>query len=388
MDISKSVLTQVNLFDSVILLLYLLGIVYISKKYLNISVNFFYLFITIGLLHFAFTFLYLNYTLSNVSDSVGYFRRALYIFENWSDTFGQGSYFIYFILYPLIHYLELNYFGLFFLFSFLGLIGFHFLFKITITGNNYKWTRFYFILLLPNVHFWTVAIGKDSLMFFAICWLSYSYYYRLKFYNLLIPLLLIGFLRIHILVFIFLSFAITLTFLNKKIGIVNKLLWVFVILGSIYASSTLILNRVGIQDIQEFGNRIEELQFVNQGGGSSVDMSDRSILVKWLSFLFRPLFFDAHNLLSVFISFENLIWIGILLKIFLNFRNKIIIERIRFFYWVMIISFIGISIPLSYILTNLGIAIRQKVIVFPFMFLSLLIVNSNLKLVKSIKKYE
>ena len=382
MEISKSILTQINLLDIAILLFYLLGVAYLSKKFLKISAKFFNLFIIIGLFHFAFTLLYYYYTLSNVSDSVGFYRRALYVFENWSDAFGQGSFFIYFILYPLIHYLGISYFGLFFLFSFLGLTGFYFLYKIVININSYKWSNLYYLLLLPNVHFWTVAIGKDSLIYFAICWLLYNYYFQKKWRYFLIPILIIGLVRIHILVFITIAFLITLFFLNKKIKIVNKVILVSIISGIIYAASSIILQRVGIQEIQDIGSRLEELQFINQGGGSSVNMADENILIKWLAFLFRPFFFEAHNIFGLIVSIENIVWVAIFLKIFFNIRTKLKVNKIKLFYWASFISVFAISIPSAYILTNLGIAIRLKIMIFPFILVVFFIIHNNINSIK------
>ena len=124
MEISREILTRVTILDISVILMYIIGIVALAQKFRDVSVKFVRLFALVGITHLFFTFVYYFYTLNNVADSIGYYRRVLYLFDNWGDTFGQGVNFIYFTLYPLIKFFGLSYFGSFFFYSFVGCVPF------------------------------------------------------------------------------------------------------------------------------------------------------------------------------------------------------------------------------------------------------------------------
>ena len=168
MEISREILTRVTILDISVILMYIIGIVALAQKFRDVSTKFIRLFLFIGITHLFFTFVYYFYTLNNVADSIGYYRRVLYLYDSWGETFGQGTTFIYFTLYPLVKYIGLTYFGSFFIYSFFGLLGYYFLLKILIKISGGTWSPIFFLMLMPNLHFWTVAIGKDSLIFFGI----------------------------------------------------------------------------------------------------------------------------------------------------------------------------------------------------------------------------
>ena len=209
MEISREILTRVTILDISVILMYIIGIVALAQKFRDVSVRFVRLFALVGITHLFFTFVYYFYTLNNVADSIGYYRRVLFLFDNWGETFGQGTTFIYFTLYPLVKFLGLTYFGSFFVYSFFGLLGYYYLLKILIGISNVKFTKWFYLLLLPNIHFWSVAIGKDSLIFFGISFLAYLYFFRKKWFLYIFPILLVAFIRLHVLFFILLAFGFT-----------------------------------------------------------------------------------------------------------------------------------------------------------------------------------
>ncbi|MCD7914412.1 MAG: hypothetical protein LUG96_03560 [Tannerellaceae bacterium] len=153
---------------------------WLSEKIKAKSYAYYYLFLMIGIEHLLFTYVYYAYSLSNVVDSTGYYRNVYYIYHSWSETVGLGTAFINFTLYPLVHFFRLSYFGCFFVYSFLGLLGFYYLISIAAGIYNFQWTKLLLVLLLPNLHFWTVGLGKDSLIFFAICKIIYNVFYSKK----------------------------------------------------------------------------------------------------------------------------------------------------------------------------------------------------------------
>lgn len=106
--------------------------------------------------------------------------------------------------------------------------------------------------------------------------------------------------------------------------------------------------------------------------GSGIDLSGLPYPLKVLTFLFRPLFFDAHNFFAYLVSFENLIQI-FLLVFFLKNRfltllkfSPVIIRACFLFYIIGALAF-------APIMSNLGIIIREKNMIMPAFLIFILI---------------
>jgi hypothetical protein len=369
MEISHEILTRVTILDISVILMYIIGIVALAQNFRKVSIRFVRLFVLIGITHLFFTFVFYFFSLDSVTDAVGYYRRMLFFFDNWGETFGQGSHFIYFTLYPLVKFFGLTYFGCYFVYSFLGLLGYYFSLKVLNNISSGRWSNWYLILLLPNLHFWTVAIGKDSLVFFAISFFAYNYYFNKKWIYQLLPIFLIGAVRLHILVFIIIAFGIAQLFLNDKLKVVYKILIVVIIITIMAILYPLVLERVGFNSDTSLIDQFETLENVDMPGGSSVNMANKSMLIKWPSYMFRPLFFDSGGILTIIASFENLVWLLIFIKIFRNIKYYIGKKDSQF--WLSFFVIMTITLPAAFILTNLGIANRQKTMIIPFLFIVL-----------------
>lgn len=378
MEISREILTRVTILDISVILMYIIGIVALAQKFRNVSVKFVRLFTLIGIAHLFFTFVYYFYTLNNVADSIGYYRRVLFLFNSWGETFGQGTTFIYFTLYPLVKFLGLTYFGSFFVYSFFGLLGYFYLLKVLIGIADATFTKWFYLLLLPNIHFWSVAIGKDSLIFFGINLLAYLYFFKKKWFLYIIPILLVAFIRLHVLFFILLAFGFTQLFLNKKLKLFYKIAASLFLLIALYVLFPFLMARVGFTETESLIAQFEALETTKVEGGTSIDMSNQNLLVKWLSYMFRPLFFDANSPLLLISSVENSLWLLIFINIFRRIRTKINYLH-KSFFWFSFLSIFTLSIPSAYILINLGIAVRQKTMVFPFIIIVFFILMNSYK---------
>lgn len=370
----KELLHERTYLDVVIILLYLVGIVVISNKYLKISRKHFNLFLFVGITHLFFTFLYYNITLNNVADAIGYYRRVYFIFRTWPETigenFGQGSNFIYFLLYPLVKFFNISYFGCFFIFSFVGLLGFKLLYDVIIQLFDKKWSNNFLLLLLPNLHFWSVGIGKDALIFFALSCFVSVFYFKKSFRSYIIPLILVGFIRIHIVVFIAIGYMFATTFQNKSKSTGYKVFIIVFISLLSYFFFPILKERLGVDDTTSIDEKLEKLQNVNMNGDSGVDLSNSLLIIKWLAYMYRPLFYDAKNVLSLLASIENALYVAISFRCIQLFRLIKKIDKIDFFFWFCFFIMMTVTLPSAYLLSNLGIAMRQKTMAFPF-FLSL-----------------
>jgi hypothetical protein len=359
-------LYEYSLLDFALALLYLIIVMEMSNRLASENKRYFLLFLGIGSLHLIMTILYYSLSARLAADSIEYYYKPSYVFNNWEDAFGQGTYFIYFLVYPLVKYLGLTYLGCFLLFSFVGLVAFYKLFKVYSHLFNNEWNKWLYLLLLPNMHFWSVAIGKDVLMFYGFSILLYNYYFRKAIINYVFPLLLMGFIRIHIVFFFFAALGAVQLFFNKEMKFYLKVLLITLISGIVLVTMPFFLKMIGAEGNASIANRLDKLEAQRFEGGVSVHMEGENIIYKWVSYLFRPLFYDVHNFLSLAASFENLVWLIMFYTIVKYYKLKSA-PILKQHFWLGALVIIFVTLPAAYILANLGIAMRQKYMISPFL---------------------
>src|SRR5690606_6117576 len=139
----------------------------------------------------------------------------------------------------LINYFLTNTLGLSFLtgmlfYSFLGMWGFVLILRTiksfipdlcTLRGIKvYGFSIYPFVFLLPNMHFWSVGIGKDTLLFFAVSLFIYSTIkLRSRFLGMMIAIAIAYFIRPHVLLFMVVGFVIPYV-LSARFNIIQKML--------------------------------------------------------------------------------------------------------------------------------------------------------------------
>jgi hypothetical protein len=90
--------------------------------------------------------------------------------------------------------------------------------------------------------------------------------------------------------------------------------------------------------------------------------------------LYRPLFIDAPGALGLIVSFENVFYLLITLKIF-NLRGFHFLINSNFLVKTAFFSFLTVTVALAQIAGSLGLAMRQKsqvMILFLFVIISFL----------------
>ena len=101
--------------------------------------------------------------------------------------------------------------------------------------------------------------------------------------------------------------------------------------------------------------------------GSGVDMASYPLPFKLFTFWFRPLFIDAPNFLGIITSFENLLYLLLFFKIlnkdFIRFlRKSPSLVKMSF------VIFLSTSFAMTFVMSNLGIIMRQKSMVMYYLF--------------------
>lgn len=334
--------------------------------------------------HLMMSIVFYFYALSNSSDSTGYWRISkesdfsqilLYL------KFGPGTKFMYVLNYIPANKLNLSFFTGFILYSFIGFLGFVLLYDIikkNLSSNPkiYGISLFPSILFLPNMHFWSSSIGKDTLLFFSILLIFYGIQKakRTSIFAISFGFILTFLIRPHIAALLAGSFTIAIVF-SSKIKFIYKLFISLLGLIFLFSFMDVLMDFLSLQDLsvesilKRSERQVENLQ--GERSGSSVDVNNYPIPIKIFTFLYRPLFFDSPNALGYIVSIENFI---LLILSLVTIRNKAIRGYKKaplIIRGVLIFLLLG-TIMLSMSLGNLGIMIRMKNMFMPALILFVL----------------
>ncbi len=328
--------------------------------------------------HMFFGAIYYSYALFNPSDSVRYFITPQNSNKGWFDFLGTETTFIDFISYPFINYLGFSYEMMMLLFTWIGFMGFvyaYMFFKENIPLDVKVFKKvdlLTLILFFPNMHFWTASLGKGSLIFLGLMLFGYAISKpKKRFVTLFLGSLLVFYIRPHI--FLILAIGSLLGYMtgigkiswkHKSIAFGVCILSLFILQNSILSVVNLENSNDLISDFLKFtSNRAASLSH----SGSGLNMAGYSLPEKIFTFWFRPLFYDAPGILGLVVSVENLIYILLFLKIFkLNFFKFIINAPVNV--KMSLVLFLMTSFAMTFVMSNLGIIIRQKSMVMYFLF--------------------
>ncbi|MEB2787268.1 hypothetical protein [Algoriphagus persicinus] len=325
--------------------------------------------------HMFFGLVYWTYAQFNRSDSVNYFNNTKYFWKNWFNAFSAGTDFVEWMAFPFVNWFGFNYDMMMFLTTWLGFWGFvyfYLFFKENLRFNPKfeGWDAITVFMFLPNMHFWTASLGKGAVIFAGIGFLVYGLSWPAK----RIPHIAFGsflcyMVRPHILFAILIGMGVGFVLGREKVPIFQKYLVVFFAIGmSIYVYEDLIIY-LGY-DPNNLVDSFEEESALNRGrletSGSGVDMGSYSMPMKLFTFWFRPLFIDSPNLLGIAISFENALYIYMFSKVirkdFLTYI-KVAPAMVK----MSAVVFLSISVSMTFVMSNLGIIIRQKSQIMYFM---------------------
>ena len=327
--------------------------------------------------HLFFYGVYSWYAYNNPSDSKGYYTHITTHVGDWWDLFGTDTMFIDFAAYPF-HLMGFNYDMIMLVFAWLGYLGFVFAYlffreKIPLKIQIFRRLDLLnLILFFPNMHFWTASLGKGSLIFFGLMMFTYAIINPKKRLLLLVLSSVIIFqIRPH--VFFFVAVGAILGYMSgrEKVSFATKLLVFVAMLTTLFLLQDKIL---GVMNLQNSDNIIEDFQAASEeraenlsDAGSGVNMASYPLPFKLFTFWFRPLFIDAPNFLGLIISVENLIYLLLFIRIvrkdFIKFlRRSPAIVKMSF------VIFFMTSFAMTFVMSNLGIIMRQKSMVMYYLF--------------------
>jgi len=324
------------------------------------------------------------------------FRR--FEFNSWFDAYGTHNYFLFFINYPFSRVMGLDFWTGTFLYASVSSCAFVLLF---LAGNDlFKSSKpklhgiqiWPYLLLLPSLHFWSSGIGKDSLVFLFLSMFFYGIRDLRKYVILVvISAVLIYHVRPHI-AFIVLFATGVMIMMDSKLHFSYKLIFFSIsMVGFVFIYDQVLvflkIDEVSAESVENmFNTTSNNLSY----GKSFVDMSSYPYPLKLFTFLYRPLFFDAHNFSTILNSFENLLALLLTISVFSKinpikgYKNSP--DAIKIF----LLAFLLASIAFAGSLSNFGIMVRMKNMTFIY-FLMFLVYIYNFHLIEKkemrIKRY-
>ena len=370
-----SIYSETNILDYVLILLYVLYILKQFSVYTKINQKIGIFSLVMGLVHFIITFASYGFILGSVADAKHYYSESVSITDWGLSYLSNGTSFIVFLNYMLVQWLQLSFLGCFLVFSFISYLGCLKLFDVIIDLTDRKYNVSYLFLLLIGTHFWTVSLGKDALMFYAMCCLCYNIYFDKPRSHYILPLMLIGFIRLHVLIFVLVGGGVSYVFPNKKIKTQTKFVFAGLVLVALLFLIPFFLKEIAVTNISDIEGKLQSSMNANVEGGAGIDLKDANLIVKWFSYMFRPFVFEARNPMFLVSALENLVWLYIFFIIIRGlFFDKI---KTNYILWSYIGIILACTLPLAYTLANFGISMRQKIMIFPFFLILFFIVKNS-----------
>ncbi len=321
--------------------------------------------------HLAFSFIYIIYIMFFGGDARGYWLPPIR-FIGPADSIlrlhSPGSAFIHFLTFPLSQILGLSLWGgaaLFSLFGFSGVVCIYLTMRKVLRVNPtlFGIKLFPLVLFLPNMHFWSSGVGKDSIIFFSLA----LFVYCLTDLKKNIPFLLMSFylgyyVRPHIALVMVAGAAIALVLSSRGISPAARIGFFGLALTTMVLISSSVFTFIGVEEDIESYEDVTSIRSKNLSRGnvgSRIAISNMPVPLKILTFLYRPLIFDANNLFGLVVSFENLFYLTLTISV-LRWRNIARVFRLPLPLMACGVMALATAYFMSGSLSNLGIIIRQK----------------------------
>jgi hypothetical protein len=329
--------------------------------------------------HTLFCFVNAIYVIENGGDGLGYYSNAL----SGTVSFEFGTQAIVAIAIPFANFAGLSFLGVnlvFNIFGFIGLLAFYGSLRAELV-NRPIWVRRIAlgIVLLPSISFWSSGLGKDALAFLSAglaLWSALNLGSRTLLMALSIVVMLI--VRPHIASIMVLG-LVGSYLLTRGISLWRRAFVFSIGLWGAIVVVPFALNYAGVagdQGVDDFSRYIERREISNIDGGGGVDLASMNPVMRILTYLFRPLPFEAHNISALAASMDNVF----LVILFVMGGWGLIHHRQRYlpanttFMWLYAG---GSLVALAMTTANLGISVRQKWMFLPMLIYLLLSVTGR-----------
>ena len=328
-------------------------------------------FMLIWLLHIASTVTYFFYTQNNPSDAQIYYYDP---YDMASREANFGTVFVVQLVQRMKAWLGGSYLDYFLFFQAFGFWGIVTLMRTL--EEIYKELDLpqaqvaYLMLFLPGLHFWTSAIGKDAPLFFCTSvavWAAMHLRRRFVAFGIAVAVMVL--FRPHIALVTMVSLAIAAFFDPRSRGYVKVSLAAVATVGAAFVAGTVESTfSVDVTDADSVSDFFANRYAVGQADTGGTAVVGQSFIVRLFSLLFRPLFFDAEGAFGLIASLENLFYIFVIGTICIRMRETIRLVRRVFFLRFAIIFAVAVLLLLSLVYYNVGLGLRQKMMIVPPLF--------------------
>ena len=316
-------------------------------------------------------------------DAIGYWRvPKAYSMDTFKEGLfnGEGTMFMYAFNFLFSNLLNMSYLSNTLLFSLFGFMGLTFFYLVAVQTVPYNkiisgYALFPLIFFLPNLHFWSSGVGKDTTLFLCIGMFTYGLMKPLQ----RIPLLVIAGLlsmaiRPHITLFLMVGFGLAYVF-GGKVSPAQRI---------IFSAAMIAVGLAILPSVMEYA-KIEEASaegfdkfatgkaavLSRSSAGSAIDISSYPFPLKVLTFWFRPALFDVRNLNGLIAALENLL----LLLVFIKAMRTSPIRAFKAAPFVikgLVIFLVVGTLAFSQSMGNMGIMIRMRNMFLPGMIIYLM----------------
>ena len=316
-------------------------------------------------------------------DAIGYWRvPKAYTMDTFKEGLfnGEGTMFMYAFNYLFSNLLNMSYLSNTLLFSLFGFMGLTFFYLVAVQTVPYNkiisgYVLFPLIFFLPNLHFWSSGVGKDTTLFLCIGMFTYG---LMKPFQRIPLLVLAGLLsmaiRPHITLFLMVGFGLAYVF-GGKVSPAQRF---------IFSAAMIAVGLAILPSVMEFA-KIEEASaegfdkfatgkaavLSRSSVGSAIDISSYPFPLKVLTFWFRPALFDVRNLNGLIAALENLL----LLLVFIKAMRTSPIRAFKAAPFVikgLVIFLVVGTLAFSQSMGNMGIMIRMRNMFLPGMIIYLM----------------
>lgn len=339
------------------------------------------------LFHFLLGVAYFFTTNNGGGDAWGYWKSPKTMpFDKFIEGIrsGEGTEFMMALNYIPTNILGMSFLSNTFFFSMLGSFGISYFFLVAARTVPYNkiingYVLFPLIFFMPNLHFWSSGVGKDTTLFLCIGMFSYGLMKPFQRVPLLvIPMLLSIGIRPHITLFLMVGFGLAYIF-GGKVSPTQRFIFSAAMIGIGLAILPSVMQFAKIEEASAEGfdkfAQGKAAVLSRASTGSAIDISSYPFPLKVLTFWFRPALFDVRNVNSLIAAVENLIFLIVFIKA-MRTKPFAAFKAAPFVIKGLVLFLIVGTLAFSQSLGNMGIMIRMRNMFLPGMIIYLMWVFS------------
>lgn len=321
-----------------------------------------------------FMILYIIYSFDAKNDAYSYYYDYIENVNNWY----LGTGFIIEFTQALRKYFYLSYFNVSLIYTFVSVVAFIVLISTfnQLYGRHGIVSKFLCsILFFPSFNLWTSGIGKDSIIVLGLSILLYCI--MLKKNNVLliiVALLLIGAARPSQLAIVCVS-LLTYQIIFFKSPRANSLVYFMGGTFGCLLACVVLFRYVGFDGIPSFQSVIDYINYrssLNTSGRLSYFNQFHNINFRYIAYVIRPNIIDVFNANEFGLVYFAWVLEGTAITAFTIYcifcafqRKQVLVSSGHFF--CLLYSVVGLVL-LASVTSNIGISVRQKWMILPFMF--------------------